>query len=124
MRLGRKLVGSAVLAGAFVVASALPAAAMDCVVVHRSTQGALGAANSSQWVTLDVNQLLAPCATADQLGQVDAALTQAGLPVVFDTRTDKVLPSNGHGIVHIDEAYVPIIVGVLGDAAGPCLQHS
>jgi hypothetical protein len=108
---------------ALVLASAIPASAMDCVVVNRSTQGAVGAANSSQWALIDINQVLAKCATGDQLTTIDDQLTHAGLPLVFDTRTDKVLPDNGHGIQHIDTAYVPIIVGVLGAAAGPCLEH-
>ncbi len=122
MRTRRKAIGAAVAAVAIVLASAASASAMDCVVRNRSTQGAIGAAHSSRWVLIDVNAALGPCLTSQQLAQVDDALTAAGLPLVFDTRSDKVLPSNGHGIVHIDETYVPIIFGIAGDAAGPCLQ--
>ena len=122
VNLRKKFLGVGLVSVALVLAAAIPASAMDCVVVHRSTQGATGAAHSSQWALIDVNQVLTPCATGDQLAQVDAALTQAGLPLVFDTRTDKVLPDNGHGIQHIDTAYVPIIMGIMGVAAGPCLQ--
>jgi hypothetical protein len=121
MNLRTKVLIAAAMTSVAIAAAAVPAGAMDCVVVNRSTQGAAGAANSSQWALIDVNQTLAPCATGDQLAQLDAALTQAGLPLVFDTRTDKTLPDNGHGILHIDETYVPIISGILGDAAGPCL---
>ena len=63
----------------------------------------------------------APCATAEQIADVDAALTDAGLPLVFDTRTDKLLKSNDHGIQHLSDTVVPIILDVVGDAAIPCL---
>jgi hypothetical protein len=120
MNFKKNLLGVGLVSVALVLTGAIPASAMDCVVVNRSTQGAVGAANSSQWALIDLNQALAPCA-GSQLPQLDAALTQAGLPVVFDTRTDKTLPDNGHGILHIDTAYGPTITSVLGDAAGPCL---
>ncbi len=120
-----KLLNKALITGAIAAAAiatvALPANAMDCVVVNRSTQGAIGASNSSQWALIDVNAALSGCLSDAQLAQVDAALTQAGLPLVFDTRTDTTLPDNGHGILHIDETYIPIIFGIAGPAAGPCL---
>jgi hypothetical protein len=117
MSVPRKL---SVLAGvgvAAVLVISSPAAAQDCVVVHRSTQGSLAASHSSRWVLLDVNQLLGGCISPAQLATVDAALTQAGLPLVFDTRSDKVLPSNGHGIVHIEDTYIPTILNAVPDAA-------
>jgi hypothetical protein len=107
------MVGVGIAASLVLVA---PAAAMDCVVVNRSTQGAIGASHSSQWALIDVNAAIAPCVTSTELVAVDAALTQAGLPLVFDTRTDKVLPNNGHGIQHIDTAYLPILETVAPDA--------
>jgi hypothetical protein len=120
MKLSRKLGAAAGALGVGLLAMAGPASAMDCFVVNRSTQGAVGASNSSQWALIDVNQALSQCVTTQQLQEIDTALENAGLPLVFDTRTDKILPSNGHGIMHIDDTYVPIILGVTTDAA-PCL---
>ncbi len=121
MKLLKKTLIAGAVSAATIAAVALPAGAMDCVVANRSTQGAVGASNSSQWALVDVNAALSGCLSDGQLAQVDTALSQAGLPLVFDTRTDKVLPDNGHGILHIDQTYVPIIFGIAGPAAGPCL---
>jgi hypothetical protein len=121
MSIPRKLSVLAGIGVASVLVLAAPAAAQDCVVVHRSTQGAVGASHSTRWVLLDVNQLLGGgCISPTELAKVDSALTQAGLPLVFDTRSNKVLPSNGHGIVHIEDTYIPIILNAAPDA-GPCL---
>ena len=120
MKIRHKLIalGGAALAASLVLAT--PVAAMDCVVVNRSTQGALGASNSSQWVLIDLNAALSGCISSSELQAVDTALTNAGLPLVFDTRSDKTLPNNGHGIQHIDTAYIPIILAAAPDA-GACL---
>ena len=118
MKLRYKVLGAGLFATAMVVAAAAPAFAQDCVVVNRSTQGAIGASHSSRWALLDVNAGATGCgATPTEVAEIDAALGQAGLPLVFDTRTDKVLPDNGHGIQHIDTAYIPIIAGVSSDVA-------
>ena len=121
MGLRKKMVGAGLLAGAFVIGAAAPAMAHDCFVVQRSAQGSAGAAHSANWFMIDVNAALAPCATAEQIADVDAALTDAGLPLVFDTRTDKLLKNNDHGIQHLSDTVVPIILDVVGDAAIPCL---
>jgi hypothetical protein len=114
------------VAGAAAVAATLvavtPAAAMDCVVRNRSTQGAVGASKSSQWALIDVDALLRQCPAISgaDLVTIEADLAAANLPLVFVTRSGTTLPDNGHGIVHIDSAYFPIILGVAPGAAS-CL---
>jgi len=49
-------------------------------------------------------------ANQTMIDQADAAVTAAGLPTVFTTRTNKVLPDNGHGIVQIDNEMAGAIV--------------
>ena len=121
MKLRHKMLGAGLFASAMVFAVAVPAFAQDCVVVNRSTQGAIGASHSSRWGLIDVNAGVMQCGGSPaDVAAIDLALGQAGLPLIFDTRTDKVLPDNGHGIQHIDTAYIPIISGISPDIAA-CL---
>lgn len=112
---------AAVAATAALGIGATSVSAMDCFVVNRAVQGAFGAGHSSQWAVIDVNAILSGmgiCQAA--IDQVDAALTAQGYPLVVDTRTDKVLPDNGHGIRHLDDpgGYLDIVIGTAEAALG------
>lgn len=122
MSLRRKVMGGGLLTAVLLVASAAPAMAHDCFVVNRSTQGTMGATHSSQWGLVDINGFLSSCASPAQISVIDAALAQAGLPLITATRTDKLLKSNDHGILHIDDAYVPIVLANVDAATADCLN--
>lgn len=95
--------------------------AMDCFVVNRAVQGAFGAAHSSQWALIDVNAFLVSAGVCQAaIDQVDAALTAQGFPLVVVTRSDKTLPENGHGILHLDDpgGYFDTVFGSLDAALG------
>lgn len=98
------------------LAAAGSAAAQDCVIVHRSAQGTAHA-SSINWAVVSVSDIVQSCYLDASPGQIDAAnaaVSAAGLPTVFTTRTNKVLPDNGHGIVHIDNELFGAIVGAIG----------
>ena len=96
MRVRNKVFGAGLFAAAMVLGTAGPALAHDCFFVNRSTQGTNGAAHSSRWVQIDVNAAVAGCgASVEEIAQVDAALTKAGLPFVFDSFTQRLLPDTG-----------------------------
>ncbi|HZS13402.1 MAG TPA: hypothetical protein VFC09_02280 [Candidatus Dormibacteraeota bacterium] len=100
----RRIVVAAGAALATLGIGATSVSAMDCFVVNRAVQGAYGAAHSSQWVLLDVNALLVGAGACQAaIDQVDAAMTAAGFPLVVVSRSDKTLPENGHGILHLDD---------------------
>lgn len=83
MSIRRTLTTALAGGAAAAVLLATPAIAQDCVVVHRSTQGALGAANSSEWATIDINAILTGCGvSSDETAGVDASLTAAGACVL------------------------------------------
>lgn len=105
MRIRRSRIATvAVAATAALGVGATSVSAMDCFVVNRSVQGALGAAHSSQWSLIDVNAILSGAGVCQAaIDQVDAAMTAAGFPLVVVTRSDKRLPDNGHGIRHLDD---------------------
>jgi hypothetical protein len=42
---------------------------------------------------------------------------------VFTTRVNKVPPDNGHGIVHIDNEYINVLIGALGPPSTPDNCH-
>ncbi len=99
--------------------------AQDCFVTNRSVQGAYGAAHSSRWGLFDVNAFLASIGACQAaISEVDAALAANGWPTVLVSRTDKVLPDNGHGILHLDDpgGYFDTVisVGTAAVAAGVC----
>lgn len=112
--------------------SASPAFAHDCFLVHASSTSHAG--NSGQWATFNLaDVLMAP--PPDGFGlqcqaQVDATLAQAkaaGLPTVFFSRTDKVLPDAGGpgngGIDHFDTSPIVGQIGAIADqvqATVPC----
>lgn len=124
MKLRGKVLGGGLLTACLLVVTAAPAMAHDCFVVHRSTQGAIGSTHSSQWGLVDINEFLSTCASPAQISAIDAALAQAGLPLIAATRTDKLLKSNGHGIEHIDDVYVPIVLANVDGATAQCLLSS
>jgi len=118
----RTRIATAVAAGAVALGLGLTtASAMDCFVVNRSVQGALGAAHSSRWGLIDLNAILQGaglCPAA--ISQVDAAITANGWPLVLVTRTNKTLPDNGHGIQHLDDpgGYFDTAIAAAGAAVG------
>ena len=120
-----KLRKLAILAGTTAAALALsssPAFAQDCFLTHASPNSHQG--NSAQWATFQLADVLAAPAP-DGFGlacqpQVDAALAQvkaAGLPTVFISRTDKVLPDAGGpgkgGIDHFDSSPIIAQIGAI-----------
>lgn len=123
MKLRKVAILAGVMAAAVVLSSA-PAFAHDCFLVNASPNSHQG--NSGQWATFNLaDVLMAP--PPDGFGlqcqaQVDATIAQvkaAGLPTVFFSRTDKVLPDAGGpgkgGIDHFDSSP---IVGQIGAIAG------
>jgi hypothetical protein len=101
---------------------AASAAAMDCVVVNRSVQGALHA-SSNNWAVVTTADIVGACWGGQGEATAEAAIEAAGLPTVFTTRTNKVLPDNGHGIVHIDNEYIGVLIGALGPPTTPDNCH-
>jgi len=120
MSITRKIVGVGVAITGVMAMTAGPALAMDCLVVNRSAQGNAGAAHSAQWFTISINDILVNDVGAcpAQVAAVDAAFAQAGYPLVFVSRSTKTLPSNGHGIIHIDDTLFPLAMSVLSST--PC----
>jgi hypothetical protein len=108
-----------------VLGTAAPALAHDCFVVNRSTRGTDSATRSGRWFQIDINAAVAGCGgSEEEIAQVDAALEEAGLPLVFDTFTNGLLPDTGHGIQHIDETYIPIIFGIVSSDVATCLEQN
>lgn len=123
MRFQKKLVVGAFLAAVSVGLAAGPALAQDCFIANRSDTGSLQAGtHSSRWAAFTV--------TGDFLGlppgtcatDINNALTAAGLPTVFASRTDKVLLANlptsrdallanAKGVEHFDDS--PILNSVV-----------
>ena len=117
---------------ALLALSAAPASAQDCFLTHASPNSHQG--KSAQWATFQIADVLA-APQPDGFGlacaaQVDAAVAQikaAGLPTVFMSRADKVLPDAGGpgkgGIDHFDSspiiAQIGAIVGQV-QATVPC----
>ncbi len=123
-RRSRIAVGAAAAAAALGI-GATSVSAMDCFVVNRSVQGAFGAAHSAQWSLIDVNAILSGLGICDAaIAQVDAALTARGFPLVVVSRSDKTLPDNGHGILHLDDpgGYFDTLIAAAGSAisGGAC----
>ena len=122
----RRLAVGTVATGASLVLLASPALAHDCFLTHASPNSHQGV--SKNWAVLPLADLLAaPVTGGDDSGfgmcpaQVDATLAQveaAGLPTVFFTRTNTVLPDAGGpgkgGIDHFDTS--PIIGQIIGIA--------
>src|SRR5690242_2054320 len=101
---------------------AASAAAMDCVIVHRSVQGATHA-SSNNWAVVTTADIVGACWGGNGVSTAEAAIEAAGYPTVFTTRTNKVLPDNGHGIVHIDNEYIGVLIGALGPPSTPDTCH-
>jgi hypothetical protein len=126
MRIPRSRIAvAAVAATAALGIGATSVSAMDCFVLNRAVQGTLGAAHSSQWALIDVNAFLVSSGVCQAaVDQVDGALTAQGFPLVVVTRSDKTLPDNGHGILHLDDpgGYFDTAFGALGAAleGGAC----
>jgi hypothetical protein len=122
MRLRRRLtVVTAVIVGGLTLFAA-SAAAMDCVVVHRSEQGAMNA-SSNNWAVVTTADIVGACWGGNGVAAGEAAIEAAGYPTVFTTRVNKVLPDNGHGIVHIDNEYINVLIGALGPPSTPDNCH-
>jgi hypothetical protein len=114
------VLGAVVFGGLTVWAAS--AAAMDCVVVHRSVQGAMNA-SSNNWAVVTTADIVGACWGGQNEAVAEAAIEAAGYPTVFTTRTNKVLPDNGHGIVHIDDEYIGVLIGALGPPTTPDTCH-
>ena len=122
MGLRRRLTVAAVVIVGSLTVWAASAAAMDCVVVHRSVQGAMNA-SSNNWAVVTTADIVGACWGGNNEATAEAAIEAAGLPTVFTTRTNKVLPDNGHGIVHIDDEYIGVLIGALGPPSTPDTCH-
>lgn len=122
MRIRRSRIAVAAVAGTAALGiGATSVSAMDCFVVNRAVQGALGAAHSSQWSLIDVNAILTDAGVCQAaIDQVDAAMTAAGFPLVVVSRSDKVLPNTGHGIQHLDDpgGFFDTLIGTAEAAVG------
>ena len=131
MKLRKVAILASVTAAALVLSSA-PAFAHDCFLVNASPNSHRG--NSGQWATFKLADVLA-APPPDGFGlqcqaQIDATVAQvqaAGLPTVFFSRTDKVLPDAGGpgkgGIDHFDTSpLVGQIMAIAGQvqATVPC----
>ena len=101
---------------------AASAAAMDCVIVHRSVQGAMNA-SSNNWAVVTTADIVDACWGGNGLATAESAIEAAGYPTVFTTRVNKVLPDNGHGIIHIDDQYIGVLIGALGPPTTPDNCH-
>jgi hypothetical protein len=117
----RLAVVGAVIVGSLTVWAA-SAAAFDCVIVNRSVQGATHA-SSNNWAVVTTADIVGACWGGSGLATAEAAIEAAGYPTVFTTRTNKVLPDNGHGIVHIDNEYIGVLIGALGPPSTPDTCH-
>lgn len=117
----RLTIATAVIVGGLTLWAA-SAAAMDCVIVHRSAQGAMNA-SSNNWAVVTTADIVGACWGGNNLATAEAAIVAAGYPTVFTTRVKKVLPDNGHGIVHIDNEYINVLIGALGLPTTPQNCH-
>jgi hypothetical protein len=117
----RLAVAGAVIVGGVTLWTA-SAAAMDCVIVHRSVQGATHA-SSNNWAIVTTADIVGACWGGNGLAAGEAAIEAAGYPTVFTTRVNKVLPDNGHGIVHIGNEYINVLIGALGPPTTPDSCH-
>jgi hypothetical protein len=122
MRTKRRLtLATAVIVGGLTLFAA-SAAAMDCVIVHRSAQGATNA-SSNNWAVVTTADIVDACWGGNGVATAEAAIEAAGYPTVFTTRINKVLPDNGHGIIHIDNEYINVLIGALGPPSTPANCH-
>lgn len=121
-------------AAALVASSAGAALAHECFVANRSDQGnASVAAHSSAWISFTLDDVLRQfigLTDEDVIACVEAAAPAAGLPDLFVVGgkqaqgTDGVIMENnpnldakaadGKGIDHAEEAFDPIIGGLIG----------
>ena len=121
MKLRKVAIFVGATAGALALSTA-PAFAQDCFLTHASPNSHQG--NSARWATFQLADVLA-APQPDGFGlacpaQVDAAVAQvkaAGLPTVFMSRTDKVLPDAGGpgkgGIDHFDSSPIIAQIGAI-----------
>ena len=117
----RLAVAGAIIVGGMTLLAA-SAAAMDCVIVHRSVEGATHA-SSNNWAVVTTADIVGACWGGNGLAAGEAAIVAAGYPTVFTTRVNKVLPDNGHGIIHIDDQYIGVLIGALGPPSTPDTCH-
>ena len=131
----RRLTVGSITAGASLLLLATPAFAQDCFLTHAAPTSHQG--NSSSWTSMKLADLLAAPVTGGEgsgfgmcPAQVSATLAQvqaAGLPTVFFSRTNTVLPDAGGpgkgGIDHFDSSpLIGQIVQIAGNvlATVPC----
>jgi hypothetical protein len=112
-----KMLFAAPIAALAIGMAAAPALAQDCFIVNRSTQGAIGASNSGQWIAIPVTDALFPGAPATCVNAVNDALTAAGYPTVLATMGNRTLlqgtaadangkTADGKGVDHFEDSPV------------------
>jgi hypothetical protein len=133
----RRTVLTVVLAVGVVVTTAGAALAHECINVSRNEKGTAGAAGSNGWFTLGLEDLYVevvtnpdpgfPSATLDDVPGMVAEAESLGVPSEFvilahalaagGGGVDPRLLSDGHGIDHFVDAYLPSLITAFCDNA-------
>ena len=102
-----------------VLVPAVTAAAHECFIADRSTQGSVAATHSSRWFTFSLEEIFAgflgvPAANVDD---AVADAIAAGVPEIFAVRSDKTIGEgsngrvgDGKGLEHLEESPIAATV--------------